>query len=40
VRYNDPDLGISWPLPPAEMSARDTAAGSWTDLVGSADWRP
>jgi dTDP-4-dehydrorhamnose 3,5-epimerase len=40
VRYDDLHLGISWPLPPAEMSARDTAAASWTDLVGSADWRP
>ena len=40
VAWNDPDLGISWPLPPAEMSARDAAGGSWADLVGSADWRP
>jgi dTDP-4-dehydrorhamnose 3,5-epimerase len=40
VRYDDPDLGIAWPLAPAEMSPRDTAAGSWTDLVGRGDWRP
>jgi dTDP-4-dehydrorhamnose 3,5-epimerase len=33
VRYDDPDLAISWPLPVAEMSPRDTAAGSWADLV-------
>ena len=33
VRYDDPDLGISWPLPVAEISPRDDAAGSWTDLV-------
>ena len=39
VRYDDPDLAITWPLPPAEMSARDTAAGSWADLVGHSDWR-
>jgi dTDP-4-dehydrorhamnose 3,5-epimerase len=39
VRYDDPELGISWPLPPAEMSPRDSAAGSWADLVGSDDWQ-
>ena len=35
VRYDDPHLGISWPLPPAEMSARDTAAASWTTSSGA-----
>jgi dTDP-4-dehydrorhamnose 3,5-epimerase len=25
VRYNDPALGIDWPLPPANLSARDLA---------------
>jgi dTDP-4-dehydrorhamnose 3,5-epimerase len=29
VRYDDPDLGISWPLPVATISARDASAGSW-----------
>jgi dTDP-4-dehydrorhamnose 3,5-epimerase len=33
VRYDDRDLGISWPLPVAEISARDDAAGSWADLI-------
>lgn len=32
VRYDDPELGIEWPLPVAAISARDQAAGSWTDL--------
>lgn len=32
VRYDDPDLGIAWPLPAAEVSARDAAAGSWAAL--------
>jgi dTDP-4-dehydrorhamnose 3,5-epimerase len=32
VRYDDPDLAISWPLPVSRMSARDAAAGSWADL--------
>ncbi|MGY1711360.1 dTDP-4-dehydrorhamnose 3,5-epimerase family protein [Geodermatophilus sp. SYSU D00758] len=33
VRYDDPDLGISWPLPVSAISPRDAAAGSWGDLV-------
>lgn len=33
VRYDDPSLGIEWPLPPAVVSERDRAAGSWIDLV-------
>jgi dTDP-4-dehydrorhamnose 3,5-epimerase len=32
VRYDDPDLAISWPLPVSAISARDAAAGSWADL--------
>lgn len=40
VRYDDPDLAIDWPLPAAEMSPRDSAAGSWADLIASPDWRP
>ncbi|TCO65126.1 dTDP-4-dehydrorhamnose 3,5-epimerase family protein [Actinocrispum wychmicini] len=27
VRYNDPDLGIPWPLPVTQISARDRTAG-------------
>lgn len=34
VRYDDPDLGIDWPLPVSQISARDLAAGSWAELVG------
>jgi dTDP-4-dehydrorhamnose 3,5-epimerase len=36
VRYDDPDVAISWPLPVGALSARDEAAGSWRDLVTSA----
>lgn len=32
VRYDDPDLGLTWPLPVSGISARDAAAGSWRDL--------
>jgi dTDP-4-dehydrorhamnose 3,5-epimerase len=37
VRYDDPDLAISWPLPFAEISPRDAAAGSWADLLAGMD---
>jgi dTDP-4-dehydrorhamnose 3,5-epimerase len=32
VRYDDPDLAISWPLPVTAISDRDAAAGSWAEL--------
>ncbi|MEV4375420.1 dTDP-4-dehydrorhamnose 3,5-epimerase family protein [Streptosporangium amethystogenes] len=32
VRYDDPDLGIQWPMPVTAISERDLAAGSWADL--------
>jgi dTDP-4-dehydrorhamnose 3,5-epimerase len=32
VRYDDPELGIDWPLPVSVISRRDLAAGSWADL--------
>ena len=35
VRYDDPELAIQWPLPVGVLSARDAAAGSWTDLRAS-----
>jgi dTDP-4-dehydrorhamnose 3,5-epimerase len=34
VRYDDPELGIGWPLPVGELSPRDRAAGSWRELAG------
>ncbi len=34
VRYDDPELGIRWPLPVGAISARDAAAGSFTQLRG------
>ncbi|MFT4124627.1 MAG: dTDP-4-dehydrorhamnose 3,5-epimerase [Gordonia sp. (in: high G+C Gram-positive bacteria)] len=33
VAYDDPDLGIAWPEPVTTVSARDTGAGSWADLL-------
>ena len=32
VRYDDPDLAISWPLPVGHLSPRDRCAGSWREL--------
>lgn len=32
VAFDDPDLGIAWPLPAALVSDRDRAAPSWQDL--------
>ena len=33
VRFDDPDLGIDWPLEPGPMSSRDLSAGTWAELV-------
>lgn len=33
VRYDDPDLGLRWPLPVSVISPRDAEAGSWRELV-------
>ncbi|MEV8637383.1 dTDP-4-dehydrorhamnose 3,5-epimerase family protein [Streptosporangium sp. NPDC051023] len=32
VRYDDPKLGIHWPLPVSSISERDLSAGSWAQL--------
>ncbi|WP_219420265.1 dTDP-4-dehydrorhamnose 3,5-epimerase [Pseudonocardia nigra] len=32
VRWDDPGLGIPWPLPPTQVSERDLRAGAWADL--------
>lgn len=32
VRYDDPELAISWPLPVSAISARDDQAGTWAQL--------
>lgn len=32
VRYDDPDLGVVWPLPDAVLSDKDAQAGSWREL--------
>ncbi|MFR9805625.1 dTDP-4-dehydrorhamnose 3,5-epimerase [Pseudonocardia sp. RS010] len=33
VRYDDPDLGIEWPLPVSVISERDRRADPWVSLV-------
>ena len=33
VRYDDPALGIDWPLPVETLSERDAAAPSWADFL-------
>ncbi|WP_158166253.1 dTDP-4-dehydrorhamnose 3,5-epimerase family protein [Mycolicibacterium smegmatis] len=33
VTFDDPDLGIAWPLPVTVVSPRDAAAGSWAALL-------
>jgi dTDP-4-dehydrorhamnose 3,5-epimerase len=33
VAFDDPTLGISWPLPVTTVSRRDVTAGSWQDLL-------
>ncbi|WP_236794530.1 dTDP-4-dehydrorhamnose 3,5-epimerase family protein [Amycolatopsis sp. GM8] len=35
VRYDDPDLAITWPLPVTVVSARDARAPSWRELLVS-----
>lgn len=44
VRYDDPELAISWPLPISEISSRDANAGSWAEarerLIGQAGVAP
>ncbi|MEO3795737.1 dTDP-4-dehydrorhamnose 3,5-epimerase [Nonomuraea sp. B10E15] len=32
VRFDDPELAITWPLPVTTLSPRDTRAGSWAEL--------
>jgi dTDP-4-dehydrorhamnose 3,5-epimerase len=32
VRFDDPELGIQWPLPVSFISERDRSADSWTQL--------
>ncbi|MEJ2888099.1 dTDP-4-dehydrorhamnose 3,5-epimerase family protein [Actinomycetospora aeridis] len=33
VAHDDPDLGITWPLPVGPISERDRTAGTWRSLI-------
>lgn len=33
VRFDDPDLGVAWPLAASRVSGRDANAPSWADTV-------
>jgi dTDP-4-dehydrorhamnose 3,5-epimerase len=35
IAFDDPELAISWPLPPVLLSARDLAAPTLAELAGS-----
>jgi dTDP-4-dehydrorhamnose 3,5-epimerase len=35
VRYDDPDLAVTWPMTVANLSPRDQAADSWRDLTSN-----
>jgi dTDP-4-dehydrorhamnose 3,5-epimerase len=37
VRFDDPDLGIQWPLPPTQVSERDRKAPSLAELTPRLD---
>ena len=40
VRYDDPRVGIVWPLPPAEMSSKDAGAPPLDDQFTGIDLNP
>ena len=40
VRYDDADLKIAWPMPPRELSERDSTAPSWAELLRTLDGDP
>ncbi len=33
VRFDDPELALTWPVPVTAVSPRDAAAGSWRELI-------
>ena len=33
VRYDDPEIGIVWPLPPENLSDRDLGAPTWAEFL-------
>ena len=41
IAYNDPDVGITWPIPPEEMivSERDAKAPLLRDIASQLDFR-
>ena len=40
VRHDDPDLGITWPMPPSELSDRDRNAPTWAEFLRSLEIDP
>ncbi|WP_088289167.1 dTDP-4-dehydrorhamnose 3,5-epimerase [Kineosporia sp. A_224] len=41
IRYDDPDLGVVWPLPVTDLSPRDRAAPAFRDVESRlGDWFP
>ena len=34
IRWNDPSIGIDWPIAEPQLSAKDSAAPSWAEAMG------
>jgi dTDP-4-dehydrorhamnose 3,5-epimerase len=41
IRFDDPDIGIDWPIPADRLvlSDKDVAGDSWQGTVGSSSWQ-
>jgi dTDP-4-dehydrorhamnose 3,5-epimerase len=37
IRWDDPDIGIAWPIPPSNISAKDRQAQTLREWLASAD---
>ena len=40
IRWNDPDIGIAWPIAAPRLSAKDAAAGTLEDWLARPESRP